>query len=1135
MYYVPLHLHSWYSMLEGVEPPERLLERAACWGYRAIALTDTNGLYGAVVFREAAARCGLRPIFGATLELAGQRCVALVRDRSGYANLCRTISAIHEASQRGRIRPTSSMGSPRPTCPAGQGGSLAELILPRADGLIFLTADLELAEVLCRQLGTQYVRLELTRPGPRQHEWQLWQLHQRLRVLVVAATNAHLLDEAGYRRFETVSAIRCNSLIERVRAELAAVLEQFHSRVPVPPHYAFRLLPPGAIERLYADVPVTIRNAAAVAEQCEPDVLPRGPFIPQARLPAGRSAQQHLEGLCRAGLNRRYGQRPEQFERATQQLQRELAIIAARDLAHYFLVVCEIVMYSRRQGLPVALRGSGGSSIIAYLIGITDVDPLQYGLTMERFLHERREDLPDLDIDFCWRVRDRVIEHVFRRFGRERTAMISSHITLQPRSAFREVAKAYGLSDEEVSRLQERLPRSVRNWFEHGGDGPELAELHADGSGGNGRVDLNRLLDEAKAICGAPHHLSVHPGGVVITPEPIDQYVPVQWSEKGVRITQLEKDGAEAIGLVKFDLLGNRSLSTVAEAVRRVSETEGARGGRSTKLQPVSARAAEWRPPPEDPKTADLVCSGRTLGVGQLESPAMRNLLVMLQARSLYELMQALALIRPGAASIGCKEQFVRRRRGLEPVRYSHPALEPVLRDTCGLMLYEDDAIHVVAALTGMDLAEADQLRKAITKCRSDEERRYWSEQFLRRAVANGVPAGAAREQWVHLAKFNAYSFCKSHAASYAQLAWSAAYLKAHYPLQFWVAALNNNQGMYEPRVYIEEIKRADIAVLPPCINRSADEFSIDADPPEFRRGQGLKDIWRLPGDFWLPLWSHDRAGRAGEPAIRVGLSQIAGLSVTTRERILECRPLKSLEDFVNRIPVGPEELALLVRAGAFDFSGRPRPQLLLEARVLARRRLRRAARPGGMGRGLFEESAGELPSSRFKEQVRLGDYSLLRRVRDELELFGFTLGPHLMSFYRPFLPGELSDSRQIAARVGDRIELAGLVAAAKHVVTGRGGLMQFITFEDEHGLFEVAVFPDMARELEHLRLGPYLITGQVEERLGDITIRAVGLELLEGLQLERGWQRLAERQCTRLKPICSVPPRIRLTGRVAA
>jgi DNA polymerase III alpha subunit len=402
--------------------------------------------------------------------------------------------------------------------------------------------------------------------------------------------------------------------------------------------------------------------------------------------------------------------------------------------------------------------------------------------------------------------------------------------------------------------------------------------------------------------------------------------------------------------------------------------------------------------------------------------------------------------------------------------------------------------------------------------------------------VANGVPAEAAKEQWVHLAKFNAYSFCKSHAASYAQLAWAAAYLKAHYPLEFWVAALNNNQGMYEPRVYIEEIKRSGIAVLPPRVNRSEDEFSVDGDPPEFRRERDQKDVWHMPGDFWLPLWPPRRIGRTSEPAIRVGLSQIAGLSAATRERILACRPFKSLEDFVARMPAGPEELALLVRAGAFDFTGRPRPELLLEARMLARGRSRRAARPGGKGRGLFEGQAeGPHGSGFFEERFRLGEYSALRRVRDELELFGFTLGPHLMSFYRPFLPAELSDSRQIGERVGERIRLAGLVATAKHVVTQQGGLMQFITFEDEHGLFEVAVFPDMAGEFEHLRLGPYLITGQVEERLGDITIRAVELALLEELRLDQGWQRLAERQCTRLKPTCSVPPRLRLTGRVAA
>jgi len=1273
---IPLHVHSWYSLLEGVDSPDALVRHAAACGYRSLALTDTNGLYGAVVFRDAAARHGVRPIFGATLDVGGRQCVALVANRTGYENLCRLITAIR-LEESDRVIGESTTTDHRSPITDHR---LPRLIPPLADGLHLLTADLELAESLYRELGPQRVWLELVRPGSREHEWRLWRLHERLGIPLVASTNVRFATPAGFERHRLVTAIRENTLLERIpggewaaegvrrggveewrRQEHSAATREgkavatglLHSSLLTPhpplwlahPHHA--LHSPAVIEQLFADLPVAVENAAWLAERCEPDVLPRGPFIPQARVPAGMTAEQYLWALCRQGLEGRYGREsrvesrePEAEERrarvgekeskiagsdarksiphipfavnlsgpqpstldpqpaaARERLEREMAIITGRKLADYFLVVREVVMFSRERGLPVALRGSGGNCLTAYLVGITDVDPLEYGLPMERFLHEGRENLPDLDIDFCWRVRDRVIEHVFERFGHAHTAMISTHITLQARSAFREVAKVHGLSEAEVSRLIERLPERVEELMEEGGreEGDRVIGDRVVGDqviGGKSSpqdhplpitdhrspsspltthhsplTNLALILAQARSLIGAPHHLSIHPGGVVITPRPIDHYVPLERSQKGVIITQFEKDAAEAVGLVKFDLLGNRSLSTVAEGMRRAvkkavgsrelavggqkSEDRGQRSAVGREPAAVSDRhfllptancllpSSSYRVPAYDKRTAEMLQRGDTIGVGQLESPAMRHLLIMLRPKSLYDVMQALALIRPGAASIGCKELFVERRRRMKPVEVVHPCLEPVLRETYGLMLYEDDAMHVVAAMTGLALGESDRFRKGITKCKTDEDRERWSREFLRRAVEHGVPIEAAKEQWVHIAKFNAYSFCKSHAASYAQLAWAGAYLKAHHPLAFWVAALNNNQGMYEKRVYIEAAKRAGIRVLLPCVNRSGAEFGISGQEGDRVIGDRVIGERGTFASHRLPITDHRLPS---VPAIRIGLNQIAGLSEKTRERILserERRTYRSLDDLLARVPLGPEEAALLIRCGAADFTGRPRPELMLEAALVGRSatsgrcssagrvnlEVEEVRREGGREWGrraeinhslagcsttrtphsslLTPQPPTQLQMFRTHDSDRsdlpfLSDYSPSQRLRDEFELLRVSVGPHLMAVFRSLVPRRLIDSRALGRSVGRRVTLAGIVATARHAPTKNGDTMQFVTLEDEYGVFEVTLFPDLCSRQPYLRLGPYVVEGDVENQYGVVTVTARRFDLFD-------------------------------------
>ncbi|HEV3080273.1 MAG TPA: DNA polymerase III subunit alpha [Gemmataceae bacterium] len=1048
-----LHTHSWYSLLQGVSGLTPLLERAAACGYSALALTDTNNLYGAVSFVEEARRFGVRPVLGACLGQGRTHCVALIAEPAGYRNLCRIISRLHlhGAAQR-----------------------LEDLLVENAAGLHVLVDEPALAEKL-RDAFDRRLWLEIVRPGQAAaREQELLACGRRLDLRPVASTAAHFAMPAEYATFRVVTAVNRGTLLDQLPRALRIT----------PDHHLVDLQ---TLRHRFRDLPEAMENAETlVSTLAEKNVLPSEVVLPQPRLPHQHSAGSFLRLLCARGLRRRG---LDASTAAHDRLKQELALIETGRLASYFLVVRDIARYARRRGHGMALRGSAGNCLVCYLLEITDVNPLAFALPLERFLHAGRTDLPDIDLDFDWKVRDDVIDYVFRRHGAEHTAMISSHLFLQPRSAFREAAKVHGLSNEQVSRLLETLSERVDKFL---GDEESIADCRlqiADSLPPRFPLEPERwprIVADARRLLGRPHHLSIHPGGVVITPGPIEEYAPLQRAAKGIVITQFEKDAAERIGLVKMDLLGNRALGTI-DAARLYSTTHHS---------PFTTHHPSLDT--VDEKTIALLQQGDTLGVNQLESPAMRHLLVQMQPRELMDVIQALAMIRPGAASVGMKELFIRRRRGLEPVRYAHPVLEPLLHETQGLMLYEDDALRVLQAITGLSAPAADHFRRRVSKHRTDQEARALTEEFLTACQQNGVPRAVAADLWVQLAKFNHYSFCKSHAVSYGLIAWQAAALKAHHPLCFWPAALNNNQGMYPRRVYIEAIKRAGIPVYLPCVNRSEEIFIAEGD------------------------------------GIRTGLEAIASLNEDFRVRLLANRarrgPFLGLADLRRRVGPGPEELALLIRCGALDFTEKSRPALFLEAdlekaaggvpstqyRVLSTEqpvtKVEGEAVHAPAGEGAFGESAARtqypVPSTQysvlgtqspapalFSDDPAIdwspAEYPVDRRLRDEWDLLGFVAGPPLMSLFRPGLPAGLITSKDLPQNLGKRVSLAGVVATARLTPTTGGHTMQFVTLEDEWGLIEATLFPGTCPPVAYLTLGPYIVTGLVEEQYGVIGVTA--------------------------------------------
>jgi DNA-directed DNA polymerase III PolC len=1038
---VSLHTHSWYSLLEGVSSLEVLLRRASAGGHQALALTDTNNLYGVVPFVELAARHGILPIVGACLRLGRERAVALVADRAGYRNLCRVISRVQlSATAVSAVGDGVSRGpdalSPTAVAP------LTSLVEEHAEGLHLLVDDADLAARLHDAFRGR-LWLEVIRPRDPRHERLLLECGQRLGLKAVASTAVHLADADDYPTFRVITAMRQRTLLDRLPAVLAITPEH-------------RLLSCDEMRQRFHDLPDAIAQGERLSELLRTDVLPRELVLPRPRLSRDLDLIAYLRGLCERGLRERdLGA----DLAARQRLREELHIIEASDLPGYFLTVRDIARAARKRSHTMALRGSAGNSLVCYLLGITDVDPLRFGLEMERFLHPGRVDLPDIDLDFDWKVRDSIIDYVIERYGSAHVARISAHLFIQPRSAFREAGKLHGLSSDQVSELLTHLDERVDDILLSAWEGEAPAEPGAGGSAGaspSRRVPRMfplessrwpRVIADARRLLGRPMNVALHPGGIILTPQPIDSYVPVQWAAKGLIMTQYDKDAVEYVGLVKIDLLGNRALSTVDEARQLAAAAV-----------PGSARSDG------DLATAALLRQGDTLGVTQLESPAMRHLLIQMKACSLDDVIQSLALLRPGAASIGMKERFIRRRAGLETEPAAHPAMEALLGETHGMMLYEDDSLRLIQALTGLPAADADRFRKRISKHRTDEEAETLRREFMTLCERRGVPETSLAELWQQLAKFNRYSFCKSHAVSYGLIAWQAAYLKAHHPLAFWVAVLNNNMGAYPRRVYIEAIKRASLEVRLPCVNRSSLDF------------------------------------RPEEGAIRTGLEAIAGLPGELRQAIVSQReqagPYRDLADLRRRLSPGSEALSVLIRSGALDFTSRSRPALVLEAR------LQDAWRSAVCSAGAPRSEPGELFRVDPADGWSPPNDPPEQRWRDEWETLGFVLGPPLLSLFRRDVPGgkgpPLIGSHEVPRCSGRRVRVQGLVATARNVYTEAGKPVQFVTLEDEHGLAEVTLFGGTCEQVPYLTMGPYLATGMVEERYGAHTITAQRFERME-------------------------------------
>ncbi|MFT5058793.1 MAG: DNA polymerase-3 subunit alpha [Planctomycetota bacterium] len=836
----------------------------------------------------------------------------------------------------------------------------------------------------------------------------------------------------------------------------------------------------------------------------------------------------------------------------------ELSTLQNLGFAPYFLLVERIAAFAKAEHIPHVGRGSAADSLVAYCLELTDADPLRYKLPFERFLNPGRKDRPDVDLDFCWRRRDEVLQHVFDLFGHQRTAMISTLNRFGARSAFREAALARGIPPAEFQRWSHRIPmydglaagaptvpfsgtaesleagevvsEKISGESRHSGGQEELTHP-GSGGGGGGPADpkpANPLaatlrnqpetkdfpfhdprfaaaLNDAAKLLETPRHFGLHPGGVVVSPNLITDHLSCAPSAKGPVVTQLDKDGVEALGLVKMDLLGNRALTTLQDTLDSLSAQ-----GIHVDLESL---------PEDDPETATLLRQGRTLGCFQIESPGMRHLLQQTGACTMDDVIQAVALIRPGPAQAGMKDAYVRRFRKLEKPDPPHPSLRETLAETQGIMLYQEDVMHVAAKAAGMDLPTADKLRRALQKRRLTELPELHA-QFNQGCARNGWTEAEIQDVWQLIEGFASFAFCKAHAVTYGRIAYRAAWLKAHHPVEYITAFLNSLTGYYAARVYVEEARRLGAKILGPDINRSLAGFHVER-PAGTRR----------------PDPTH--RGR-----LRMGLSLVHGLSQQTLHNILEAReqqPFLSLPDFLERSEAHTDEADHLIRSGALDSFDHTRPELLWRLHLLRRSATRpprganlnldqwNACRPGtdpifespsagwsGQGLGLQATrlSPGEQvplfsePPDTVPVMPGLPDWDGLKRGRSEHELLGVTLNAHPSQLFP--CPGEMrmraaitspADRRapmpplscaDLPSRTGARITLRAWLAASRRVHTKDGQWMRFLTLEDPSGIAEAVLFPNIYKQTaDRVRSDEtLLVTGTIEDQMGAHLLR---------------------------------------------
>ncbi len=1034
-----LHCHSVWSLLDGAIPAEALAHLAAERGFEAVALTDHDALTGAVRFSKACRAAGVKPIYGAELTVAtsaapggarldggGPGHVTLIaRDKIGYANLCRLISEAHLSNERGS--PLSSM----------------EKIAQKADGLFVLSGcargEIALAAAAGRMpeaaasarkwreaIGDGY-RIEVfDHRGYGDHTLRdrLLRIAKEANIPAVATNDVHYAAPLAALRAE--DGMRSDACVHELLHAINAIVPLSHTQaLRQTSEYFLKGAP--EMRDLFYDAPEAADESLRIADACDYDLDFDTYHFPELPIPKGYTPTGLLAKRCHEGARRR-------FDRVTKgiedRLQHELGVIFKMGWAAYFLLVADIVDHVRDiMGIRCACRGSAAGSLVCYVLGISDVDPVRYDLLFERFMNSRRDELPDIDVDVESHRREEVLDYIGNAYGKNQTAVCCMVDTFRARMAIREVGKALGMPADEIDVVAKAFPHVRAK------DIPAALERLPELSGANLKAgQLDQLFELCLAIDGWPRHLALHPSGVILSSPDLADRVPMESSFQGFTMLQADKDDAEALGLVKLDVLGVRMLSSIAHACGEIARVRSEHHGG------VDVNSI----PRDDAATFELIRSSRTLGCFQIESPGQRELLARFQPNRFEDLVIDISLFRPGPVKSDMVSPFLERRHGFEPVRYPHPSLAAILEETHGVVVYHEQVIRVIAAVTGCSLDDADYVRRHLGDADADdvgvggvevtEPEGGLAGWFVGAAASNGFSRKDAETLWREVVSFASFGFCKSHAAAFALPTYISAWLKAHYPAEFLAGVLTHDPGMYPRRLIVADARLFGIPILPIDVNASDEVYRVEQ--------------------------------TGGKPGIRLALSEVRGISEAETGSILAARgehPFISLEDLWRRTDLSRPVLENLIHVGALDsmsvphLPSRSKRELLWRAVELYSEP---RPRPGAqMSLALDEGGPSEVLGS-------LPEYTSLEETEAELDISGIDASRHIMDLYS-LLTAELgcvSAGGLRAVRNNSQVWVAGVKVASQTPAIRSGQRIIFVTLDEVAGPIDVTVFERVQR-----------------------------------------------------------------------
>lgn len=1018
--FVHLHCHTQYSLLDAASKIADLMKRAGELRFPALAMTDHGNLFGAIEFYEEAIQHGIKPIIGMEAYIApGSRfdkqahgikeasfhLTLLARNEAGYRNLMKltSIGYLEGFYYRPRID--------------------KEILRAHSEGLIGLSGCLkgevpysiwnDRLEEAKRAVGEfvdifgkENFYLELTDQG-LEPQRRVIQAHQKLArefdLSCVATNDCHYIYQKDAAAHDALICIGTGSALDEPNRM------RYHGD-----QYYLKSIE--EMRSLFGEVPDALKATVEISERCNLELRFNQTHLPHFEPPEGKTQEGYLEELCFRHLRERLeGEVPSDYQT---RLHYELNLIKKMHFTSYFLIVWDFIRYAKEKGIPVGPgRGSSAGSLVAYALRITDIDPILHGLIFERFLNPERISMPDIDIDFCYERRDEVIDYVKRKYGTENVAQIITFGTMAARAVVRDVGRVMGLPYPEVDRLAKLIPMEVNMTIEQALERePKLKELVT------GDQRIASLIETSKALEGLARHASTHAAGVVISDVPLTEYTPLFKADDQFT-TQYSMTALEKIGLLKMDFLGLKTLTVIDDTVKIVKRTRGI---------PIPI----GRIPFDDRATYEMLGRSESLGVFQLESSGMRDLLKKMKPTRFGDLVALLALYRPGPLGSGMVDDFIRRMHNPALIQYDSPKLEPILKETHGIILYQEQVMRIVSDLAGFTLAKADLLRRAMGK-KIPEIMEREKKGFIDGCRANGIGERVAEKIWNLIEYFSGYGFNKSHSTAYAFISYQTAYLKANFPIEFMTALLTSEMGNTDKVVrYIEASKKMAIEVLPPSVNESYSEFSC-----------------------------------ASENRIRFGLTAVKNVGSTAIDSIIGARkkagPFRSFLDFTQRIDprvCNRKVLESLIKCGAFDEFGQRRSQLMAM--------LDRALEVGSTAqkdrqRGQLSFFGGDTGATDLQDSLQTPDipeWPESQLLAFERELLGFYVTTHPLTRYEKILKAYATAFTDTLGDFRDQEEvtLGGVVDQIKEITTKKGDRMAFLTLQDLTGSCEIVVFPDL-------------------------------------------------------------------------